>query len=252
MDSPATAPIHVVSDVHGHLDDLRSGLRKAGLLDAADGWVGGDAQLWVLGDLLDRGPDGLGVVGFLRGLQRQAPEQVHVLLGNHEVLALGKWLFPDGGFDPIWRGNGGLASDQGGLSTDDIAWLAALPALARVGDLLLMHSDTTGYLTWGSTVEEVNATVRMLLGGDETCLHEVWRGLVARREFTGRDGAARAGELLATYGGSRIVHGHSIIATLPGGAGLDAVDGPLVYADGLALAIDGGRYAGGPLLVVRL
>ena len=31
--------------------------------------------------------------------------------------------------------------------------------MARVGDQLLMHSDTTEYLGWGSSVDEVNATV---------------------------------------------------------------------------------------------
>ena len=47
----------VVSDVHGHLDDLRHVLAQAGLV-TDDRWVGGNASLWVLGDLVDRGPDG--------------------------------------------------------------------------------------------------------------------------------------------------------------------------------------------------
>ncbi len=241
--------IYAVSDVHGHLDDLRAGLHDAGLVTPEGVWSGGDSQLWVLGDLLDRGPDGLAVIGYLRHLHSQAPDQVHVLLGNHEALALGKWLFPDSGFDPVWRRNGGLAADQGGLTSEDIAWLTSLPALGRAGDLLLMHSDTTSYLAWGSTIDEVNATVSLLLSGDEAQVREVWRGLVARLEFTGVEGPARVKELLAAYGGSRVVHGHSIITTLPD---VTEVTGPHEYAEGLALAIDGGRYAGGPLLVVRL
>ena len=47
------------------------------------------------------------------------------------------------------------------------------------------------------------------------------------------------------------MHGHSIIATLTGELPSQTT-GPLWQAGGRALAIDGGRYAGGPLLLVRL
>ena len=40
---------YVVSDVHGHRDELVEALRSAGLLDADGHWSGGDATLWVLG-----------------------------------------------------------------------------------------------------------------------------------------------------------------------------------------------------------
>jgi len=241
--------VWAVSDVHGHLDDLSEGLSRAGLVDDADRWCGGSAQLWVLGDMLDRGPDGLGVVRYLRRLEEQAPDRLHVLLGNHEVLTLAMWLFPGGAFDPVWRHNGGQVADQVGLTTDDVAWLRSLPAMGRAGDLLLAHSDTTAYLRWGSTVDEVNAKVSELLQGDEEAHREAWRVLIGRWEFVRLGGTERVRELLDTLGGKRFVHGHSIVADLPGAGG---VTGPLLYADGLALAIDGGRYDGGPLLVVRL
>lgn len=249
MRADVEGAVWAVSDVHGHLEDLVEGLRQAGLVDDADRWCGGSAQLWVLGDLLDRGPDGLGVVRYLRRLEEQAPDRVHVLLGNHEVLTLAMWLFPGGALDPVWRRNGGQVADQRGLTADDVAWLRSLPAVGRSGDLLFAHSDTTAYLRWGSTVDEVNAAVQDMLSGDEEAYREAWRGLVARWEFIRPGGTERVRGLLATLGGRRLVHGHSIVTDLPGSAG---VTGPLLYADGLALAIDGGRYDGGPLLVVRL
>jgi hypothetical protein len=56
--------------------------------------------------------------------------------------------------------------------------------------------------------------------------------------------------MLSTYGGEVIVHGHSIIGTLLG-VPSEEVTKPVLYADGHVLAIDGGRYDGGPLLLVE-
>ena len=47
------------------------------------------------------------------------------------------------------------------------------------------------------------------------------------------------------------MHGHSIIGDLFGEP-VDSYSEPRLYADGLALDIDGGIYEGGPCLVARL
>lgn len=241
----------VVSDVHGHLDDLRYVLAQAGLV-ADDRWVGGDASLWVLGDLVDRGPDGIGVIRLVRSLVAQAPDQVHMLMGNHEALMLGEKLFPGSRFDDIWHLNGGVASDQAALVDDDVAWLRSLRVMGLAGDYLLMHSDTTHYLSWGSSVEEVNSTLAAVLAEDDADRHfEVFAALTDRFDFAGPDGVDVARRMLETYGGRAIVHGHSIIGSLINRPSSE-VTGPLRYADGLVIGIDGGRYDGGPLLLVQL
>lgn len=250
--SDLASALYVVSDVHGHLDDLRRGLRDAGLVDSDDTWVGGDASLWMLGDLLDRGPDGIGVVELMMSLQEQAPEQVHVLFGNHEALALGQKLFPGSGFDDVWAINGGRQRDQDLLTDRHLAWMRALPLMARVGDFLLMHSDTTAYLGWGESVGEVNENVAAMLASDDADLHwDVFARLTTRYHFTGNDGAGVATGMLTTFHGECLVHGHSIIGSLVDVPSSE-VTGPVLYAEGLVLAIDGGRYDGGPLLLVRL
>lgn len=241
----------VVSDVHGHLDDLRERLKAAGLVDD-DRWVGEGSQLWILGDLADRGPDGIGVVHYVRSLTEQAPDQVHMLMGNHEALMLGEKLFPGTRFDDVWLINGGRRGDQDGLTDDDVAWLRSLPVMGLAEDYLLVHSDTTGYLAWGSSVEEVNATVAAVAGGNDAQQHfELFAALTDRYDYARAKGVEAARRMLSTFGGSCIVHGHSIIGTL-----LDVpssqVDGPIRYAEGLVVAIDGGRYDGGPLLLVQL
>ncbi|PKH37911.1 Calcineurin-like phosphoesterase [Nocardioides alpinus] len=252
------------SDAHGHLAELTAALRQAGLVDDGVRWSGGDARLWVLGDLLDRGPDGLGVIALVRRLAREAADAsgaVHTVLGNHEVIALGTRKFGDTEvvhrgavrtFSSIWARNGGLASDQAGIDDELFSWLAALPAIARDGDHLLMHSDTVGYLEWGGSVEEINGAVREVLAHDDpVAWFDVLVQMGQRHELAGASGSATARLLLDTLGGERIVHGHSIIGDLfheP----FDSYAEPRLYADGLALDIDGGIYEGGPCLVARL
>jgi hypothetical protein len=254
-----------VSDPHGHPAELAAALRAAGLVDDEGAWSGTDARLFVLGDFLDRGPDGIGVIDLVMRLAREAPDsggEVRSLLGNHEALALGMHDFgpvSDGAPSPraqtfasSWMRNGGLASDQERLTAVHLDWLRSLPAIILDDDLLLLHSDTVEYLEWGGTVDQINTTVRAALtggGADESWL--CWERLTDRYAFMGEGGAATARDLMATLGGSRIVHGHSIIADLTG-VPPPEVTGPWSYADGLVLAIDGGLYAGGPLLVVHI
>ncbi len=85
------ARVVVVGDVHGAATELRSILRRAGLTDVSDRWIGGKTQLVSTGDLLDRGADSRQVLDLLMRLEREAAlvgGRVQVLLGNHELMTL--------------------------------------------------------------------------------------------------------------------------------------------------------------------
>lgn len=255
----------VVSDVHGHVGQLVAALRRAGLLDSRRDWCGGNARLSVLGDYFDRGPDGIAVVDLIRRLQDEAGAaggRVDAMIGNHEILALGMSRFGDrfvssgaGGrrsFARSWALNGGQAADQRRLTDEHIAWLSSLDSVILAGPDLLLHSDTTEYLHWGDTSGQINDAIREVLAGDDLeQWWECWLRLTTRYAFAGSDGGQVASDLLGRLGGERIVHGHSFISTLTGGASSE-VTGPLSYAGGRVLAIDGGIAGGGPCLVVPL
>ncbi|HEX7658924.1 MAG TPA: metallophosphoesterase family protein [Pseudonocardiaceae bacterium] len=261
---PEESATWVVGDVHGHRDEMVDALRAAGLVDANEAWCGGTARLWFLGDFFDRGPDGAGVVDVVMRLVDQAEEargEVRALLGNHEILALGVHRFgatevPSGmgkrSFQRSWEINGGQPADQDALSDAQVKWLAELPVLAHAGDQVLMHSDTIEYFRWGRTEDEINSAVRELLAGDDIVeWWECWRRMTTRYAFRGPFGAQVADEVLRQLGGRRIVHGHSLI---PEQLGIhpEDVEGPYLYAGGMALNVDGGLFLGGPCLVVRL
>jgi len=256
---------YVVSDVHGHLEDLVAALEQVDLLDSDREWCGGQGHLTFLGDYFDRGPDGIAVVDLVRRLQDQAATaggRVDALLGNHEILALGMSRFGSRkvpsdiwsrrSFARSWALNGGQARDQQGLSGEHIQWLSGLDSVARAGSDLLLHSDTTDYLRWGDTTGQINDEVRKVLAGDDLeQWWQCWVRLTTRYAFAGFDGEQVATALLDLLGGERIVHGHSAITTFTRQHPRE-VSAPLSYAGGKVLAIDGGIYGGGPCLVVRL
>jgi serine/threonine protein phosphatase 1 len=109
-DAPGRVPdrevVCAIGDVHGQLGHLR----------ALAGWLAenvlvrreGHRSLVTLGDYVDRGPNGIGVLGFLTGFD---PPGVRVtrLIGNHDLF-LKTFLFDqtiDFDFVDFWFANGG-------------------------------------------------------------------------------------------------------------------------------------------------
>ena len=218
----------------------------------------------MLGDLMDRGPDGIGVVDLVMRVQAQAESAggaVGVVLGNHEVLALGMHRF---GLEPeemspeamslvlTWQANGGHLDDQKALTDRHLEWMARQPALVIHDDIVLMHSDTMRYLEYGRDIDVINDAIAKAVGGDDIdAWWECLRRMTDRYAFASSGGRESAAEFAATFGARRLAHGHSIVADLRGIEPADT-DGALLYCDRSVLAIDGGIYAGGPCLVVDL
>ena len=59
----------VLPDIHGDLQQTKDALVLSGLLSKAGEWVGGDALLVQLGDVLDRGKDSLALLRFFSNLE---------------------------------------------------------------------------------------------------------------------------------------------------------------------------------------
>src|SRR5690606_12435182 len=73
-------------------------------------------------------------------------------------------------FTANWLLNGGIVSDLIRMTGKHAAWLSHLPAMARVGDKLLIHADSLLYIRSGSSVDEVNHWFRQILEGDDVNL----------------------------------------------------------------------------------
>jgi serine/threonine protein phosphatase 1 len=135
---------YVFSDVHGHNKTLQRLLFEVSPLD--------EDQVWCLGDMIDRGPDPLGVISTVRSIPN-----VHVLMGNHEDLML-SYLDPQlrdsmsglnwgiNGGAPTWKQLDKLTPAE----YDDVfAWAKALPlsGYVTVGGrmYILVHAGLRPY-----------------------------------------------------------------------------------------------------------
>ncbi|GCE13040.1 metallophosphoesterase [Tengunoibacter tsumagoiensis] len=249
-------PIYLMGDVHGQLQILISLLQKAYLIDEQAHWIGEQSHLWFLGDLVDRGPDSIGVLDLVMRLQREAQlvgGAVESLLGNHEVLLLGaskfgKRLLGGGNhFLTRWRRNGGKKEDLGKLTPAHLTWIESLPAIARVEHALLIHADSSFYTRYGTSIAEVNTTLYNLLQHkDLLAWEDLWEHFASRGVFSHQLGGDEYVErFLSIFGGEQIIHGHTPIHLMVGG-NVKSVTQPYSYAQGRCLNLDGGIFLGGP------
>ncbi|MGI8773642.1 MAG: metallophosphoesterase [Actinomycetota bacterium] len=258
---PEPPPVFVIGDIHGQTDTAVDALKRAGILDSAGLWSAGPAALWFLGDLVDRGDQGLEAIDLVMRLQaeaRLAGGRVQCLAGNHDLLFLGVRRFAPGpGASELldtWLMNGGRAEEVRDLSDEQAAWMASLPLVGMEGDALLVHCDASFYKDLGASVDVVNERFAGLLQAGS--VGEWWDftvRLFGRFELDDarREGAAALSSLLAHFGAARVVHGHTPI---PAAARVDpsSVTRPLVYSGGRCINCDGGMYLGGPGFVYRL
>jgi hypothetical protein len=146
VEATPAARVWAVSDIHGGYDRLLALLQGNGLIDANRAWSGGDAHLYVLGDLIDKSTGGLTTVRFLIALQAQAAAaggEVIVTMGNHELEFLADPYndksaafvtdLSDAGLDPKAVAAG---ADVGG-------WMRNLPFGIVDGDWFFSHAGNT-------------------------------------------------------------------------------------------------------------
>ena len=177
---------YVFSDVHGHMGTLE---RLFDRVSPAEG-----DRIYMLGDMIDRGPDPVGVLKFCRDLQQN--HGATVLMGNHEDLMLAFFADPHGSDAYInWAINGGLKTAAGleRLEEDEIDdlldWVRTLglSTYARVGDRLyfMSHAGLNRKGPWDATVldeaaDDADRIEQLTIGQHMDDL--VW----VRHEFWGR------------------------------------------------------------------
>lgn len=94
---------YVVSDIHGHYTHFLKLLEEINFTD--------DDTLYILGDIIDRGPENINLVRKV-----MSTPNIKMILGNHEDMMLGyykgKSIFDKAYFKAIWYRNGGDYTDR--------------------------------------------------------------------------------------------------------------------------------------------
>jgi hypothetical protein len=268
--------LYIIGDIHGDLTSLtrelwvrglwRSGIWRKGahlicVGDYTDRNRGGVAVLRMLRALEEAGQatcllgnHDVVMIGTALIIRRhgELPAAFTQPLGTGDAPpddeeAVVAWLF---------RSCGAFPRDALAIAGDDglLAWLRRRPLMMHCADLLIVHADNAHPLDWGTTIHDVNAVGRQVTEGENlTNLLTLFSGLTDRYAFVRDDDAlilpgddrgeqARTAapsllnDMLARFGGSTLVHGHSVFST--GDAS------PLIYAGGQAVNVD--RGAGYP------
>ena len=165
----ATQKLFVVADTHGEFEILIELLQKQGVIDAALKWNFGKGHVAVLGDVFDRGPHQTEILWLLYELEAQARRaggDVHVLLGNHETLAmLGARHYLHPKYLAVTRA---LGSPSYAALWDDTtllgAWLRTKASVQKIGGYLCLHGGISAEtMTRGYTIASMNKAVRDML-----------------------------------------------------------------------------------------
>ena len=138
----------VVGDVHGEYDTLVRLLTNAKILNSDLSWRAKRAHLIFMGDLFDRGDDVVKTLWFLYRLEKEAQARggrVHILLGNHEVMAfLNDLRYTSEKEQMIAQRHGVGYTGMFDIRESVLgSWLASKPGMLKINNILLAHGGVS-------------------------------------------------------------------------------------------------------------
>jgi len=160
--------VAAMSDFHGQYDLMKTLLVNNRVIDKDGNWNFDNGHFVITGDVFDRGDKVTEILWFLYKLERQAKlagGQVHLLLGNHEVMVLNgdlrylheKYeqtaLLLEKPFEELYSKDTTLGD-----------WLRAKPVLVKVNNMLFAHGGFHPSLASEKrTLESINTVFKKSL-----------------------------------------------------------------------------------------
>ncbi len=160
--------VAALSDFHGQYDLMKRLLTNNNIIDIAGHWAFGDGHFVITGDVFDRGDKVTEILWFLHNLEQEALAaggQVHLLLGNHEVMVLNgdlRYLHPK----YIETAKKMAKPFEQLFSKESILgdWLRAKPVLVKINNMLFAHGGFHPSLAQEKrTLEEINTIFKQNL-----------------------------------------------------------------------------------------
>ncbi len=222
-------PVAALSDFHGKYDLMIALLTNNHIIDENQNWAFGKGHFIITGDIFDRGDKVTEILWFLYDLEKQATKaggNIHLTLGNHEVMVLNgdlRYLHPKYvetakklgmPFEKLFTKESILGN-----------WLRSKPVLVKVNNMLFAHGGFHPSLaTEKRSIVDINTVFKNSLVKSELTnpreglakfLHTnngpIWyRGYFAKER--GKDNGATATEielLLAHFNVKHLIVGHT-------------------------------------------
>jgi len=223
---PAPSRVVAIGDLHGDVRAFGAIARACSLMDQGGSWIGGEAHLVLMGDLMG-GDDSRRLIGAVMRLEREARRaggRVHTLIGNYDLMPA------RGRFGRMTR------KERRAYGKNDFRkngpyseWLRNRPTILRIGSTVFVHAGL-GRRVLETGPGEVNAQVRAWIAhyqgvGPEPPEETEWTvdenyGPMWTRAFKARGGKLNPGpskksmrEILEGLSAERMVLGHAPTGT---------------------------------------
>jgi len=222
--------IAVFGDIHGQFNSMIAMLRYNKIIDENNNWLWSNGQVVFTGDIFDRGDKVTECLWLLFKLKIQAQKEggdVHLLLGNHEMMAL---LFDNRYVDEKYIHAAHAYkyhySHFFGPHTVMGKWLRSLNTLIRINKLLFVHGGLSPKLMEKKlSIKKINQKMRYHINNytqlEDTTLVDIflysesplwYRGYLSRTEKYSRISLKEVVETLDFYESIVIIFGHTPVA----------------------------------------
>lgn len=219
--------IGIIGDIHGEYKTYIDLLKSIGIINKELKWNFGKGHLLITGDVFDRGEKVTEVLWHLFGLEKQAEEaggDVHLLIGNHEMMVVNNELdYINEKYKKAELITGICYSDLFSSSTILGNWLRSKPVMVSINDILFVHAGISpemvkrkmeikkvnrvfGDYLMGRELDSLSAYIDLpFMLSDEGPLW--YRGYFSATNF----GESKLDSILDFYNKKHIIVGHTVI-----------------------------------------
>lgn len=219
--------IGIIGDIHGEYETYIGLLSSIGIIDKDLRWNFGKGHLLITGDVFDRGDKVTEILWHLFGLEKQAEDaggEVHLLIGNHELMVIDNELdYINEKYKKVEVLSGISYSELFSSSTILGKWLRSKPVMVSINDILFVHAGISPEMVSRKMeIKKVNRLFGDYLMGREldtvsaysdlpflfSDSGPIWyRGYFCDTEF----GELKLDSILDFYDKMHIVVGHTVI-----------------------------------------
>jgi len=235
-----------IGDIHGHYAAFKNYLLNNGVINDNLEWAWGNGHLVLLGDIFDRGDEVTECLWLIHQLDIQSRAhggRVHMLLGNHEVMAMINDIrYVSSKYKQFSNYFSKEYADFYGLNTELGQWLRKRNAVIRINDCIYSHAGISSHIVKNNlTIPRINFLITNFLKDEPKAPNEyvketnlvlgkhgpLWyRGYMYDFPDEGLISQNDVVNILETLGASKLVIAHSHVESVS-----------LLY-DGTVIAID--------------